>query len=151
MNQRIEKEELSKLIPQKRKMFLLDHITAWNLDDWTLESETPLSRDFMFYDSVSQSIPTWSCFELIAQSIAALTSIDCQLNGKALNMGMILSVSSMHFSLPALKPGQTAKVFVKRESEVDTIYSFAGSVFVDGVEAASGKLTVMEADASQIK
>lgn len=150
MNQLIEKAELSALIPHKGKMFLIDRITSWNLSDWTLTAETDLTDSFMFFDSESNTIPAWSTFELIAQSVAALTSIDCHLHGKPLSMGMILSVSSMHFSLPALTPGTTATITVKRESEVDQIYSFCGSVFIDGIEAASGKLTVMEGSPEQL-
>ena len=150
MNQLIEKAELATLIPHKGKMFLLDRITSWNLSDWTLTAQTDLTDSFMFFDSASGTIPTWASFELIAQSIAALTSIDCKLNGKPLSMGMILSVSSMHFSLPALKSGTTATISVRRESEVDRIFSFSGSLFIDGTEAASGKLTVMEGSPEQI-
>lgn len=145
MDQILEKEAVASLIPQKGRMSLIHRITSWDLSTWTLTSETKLSADFMFFDPETSTIPTWSSFELIAQSIAALTSIDCRLNGKPQNMGMILSVSSMHFSLPCFKSGQTAVVTVHRESEVDTIFSFTGTVTVDGIQAASGKITVMEA------
>ena len=144
MTQRIEKEALSALLPHKGKMFLLDRITSWNTDEWTLESETALSEQFMFYDAASGGVPAWAAFELMAQSVSALTSIDAKIHGFPVNMGMILSVAAMHFDRPLLAAGSTACVRVHRDAAVDNVYSFTGTLLIDGAVCASGKITVME-------
>lgn len=140
----IEKTELSTLLPHKGKMFLLDRVTAWDCEAWTLESETVLDEGFMFYDATSSGIPAWAVFELMAQSVSALTSIDARIHGLPTNMGMILSVTAMHFEQPLLATGSTATVRVHRDAAVDNVYSFSGIVYVGGAECAHGKITVME-------
>ena len=142
--QTIEKDALSALLPHKGRMFLLDRVTAWNCDDWTLESQTALTERFMFYDAASGGVPAWAAFELMAQSVSALTSIDAHLHGLPANMGMILSVAAMRFDRPLLFAPCTATVRVRRDAAVDSVYSFSGTLLVDGAECASGKITVME-------
>lgn len=141
---KINHEELKSLVPQKGKMFLLGEITDADWKNWKIESETRIAEDFMFYDVQSGFVPNYACFELVAQTIAALTGLYCRENHLPANMGMILSVSNFHFNFDFLEPGSVVKAKAVREAEMDNIYSFSAELFVDGHPAGGGKLTVME-------
>lgn len=141
---KINHEELKALVPQKGKMFLLGEVTNADWQNWKIESETKITEDFMFYDKSLGGAPNYACFELVAQTIAALTGLYCRENNLPANMGMILSVSNFHFSFDFLEPGSVVKAKAIREAEMDNIYSFSAELFVDGHPSGGGKLTVME-------
>ena len=140
----IEKDELITLVPHKGKMFLIDRITACDIDAWTVCSETSVHDTCLFYDKSIEGIPNYVCFELAAQTISALTGIVIREKKLPVNMGFILSVSALKFSLPVVKTGQTIAIKAQRTGEVDNVYAFEASVAVDGNSIGSGKLTVLE-------
>ena len=142
----IEHEELSKLVPQKGKMFLLGRITDAQPEKWTIESETEITPDFMFYEKNIDGCPTYVCFELIAQTIAALTGLNAQKASNSSKMGFILSVSNLHFDFDIIKSGESVRVKSTREDVDDNIFSFSAEIFVDGKFGGKGKLTVMEVE-----
>ena len=140
----IEHEELSQLVPHRGKMFIIDRITNASVDDWSIESETKITDDFMFFDKMEGGVPNYACFEIIAQTISALTGLYMREKGLKPNMGFILSVSSLNFGFDFLKSGQTICARAVRETALDNVYSFHAQLFVDGNEAGSGNLTVIE-------
>ncbi len=140
----IEHEELSTLVPHKGKMFIIDRISDAKPDEWIIESETKITDGFMFYEKSVDGAPNYACFEIIAQTISALTGLYAREHGLPPNMGFILSVSNLHFDFDVVKSGQTVKVRAAREAKVDNVYSFTAELFVEGKPSGSGKLTVME-------
>lgn len=140
----IEHEELSKLIPHKGKMFIIDRISSVDWQNWKIESETKITEDFMFFDKNAGGVPDYACFEMAAQTISALTGINMRETNLPPEMGMILSVSNLHFDFDKIVSGQVVKVAASRDAVVDRVYSFEVKFFLDGKEAGSGKLTVME-------
>ncbi len=140
----IEKDELSTLVPHRGKMFIIERITDWDAQNWNITSETKISPDFMFYDEKLQAVPNYACFEIIAQTISALTGLYARENGLPPNMGFILSVSNLHFEFDSIKEGQIVTAKAHREAAVDNVYSFTAELLLDGKPAGSGKLTVME-------
>jgi len=140
----IEHDELSALVPHKGKMFIIDRISDSNPNAWTIESQTKITRNFMFYDEKLDAAPNYACFEIIAQTISALTGLYARENGLPPNMGFILSVSNLHFEFDSIKEGQVVTARAKREATVDNVYSFTAELLLDGNPAGSGKLTVME-------
>ena len=141
----IEHEELAALVPHKGKMFIIGKITDAKPNDWIIESETKITEDFMFYEKSVGGAPNYACFEIIAQTISALTGLYARENHLPPNMGFILSVSNLSFDFDVIKAGQTVKAKAVREAVVDTVYSFKAEIFVDGIASGSGKVTVMEA------
>ena len=141
----IEHDELSALVPHKGKMFIINRITDSNPNEWTIESQTKITRNFMFYDEKLDAAPNYACFEIIAQTISALTGLYARENGLPPKMGFILSVSNLHFEFDSIKEGQVVTARAKREATVDNVYSFTAELLLDGNPAGSGKLTVMEA------
>lgn len=140
----IEKDELSTLVPHRGKMFIIDRITDWDAQSWNITSETKIGTDFMFYDEKLDAAPNYACFEIIAQTISALTGIYARENNLPPNMGFILSVSNLHFEFDSIKEGQVVTALAHREAAVDNVYSFTAELLLDGKPAGSGKLTVME-------
>lgn len=140
----IEKPELSTLVPHRGKMFIIDRITDWDAQNWKITSETKITDGFMFFDKNLGAVPNYAVFEMIAQTASALTGIFARENNLPPNMGMILSVSNMNLEFDSIKPGQSVTVKAFRDSDVGNVYSFDATVFIDGKEAGSGKLTVME-------
>lgn len=141
----IEHEELSTLVPHKGKMFIIDRIKNAEPNDWIIESETKITENFMFYDKNIAAVPNYACFEIIAQTVAALTGLYARENNLPPNMGFILSVSNLNFDFDAIKAGQTVRAKAVREPAVENVHSFRAEIFLDEKEAGSGKLTVMEA------
>ncbi|MBQ0051789.1 MAG: 3-hydroxylacyl-ACP dehydratase [Treponema sp.] len=141
----IEHEELGTLIPHKGKMFLVERITEADAENWKIQSETKITENFMFYDKNLDAVPNYACFEIIAQTISALTGLYVREKGLPPNIGFILSVSNLKFDFDSIKPGQVVGVKAEREAEMDNVHSFTATVLLDGKEAGRGKLTVMEA------
>ena len=73
--QNVPAEELINLLPHKGKMFLLDHLTQHDTVARTLESESLVTKNHIFYDEALDGIPSHVAFELIAQSISALSGV----------------------------------------------------------------------------
>ena len=140
----IEREELAEFVPHRGKMFIIDRIVDASTSDWTIESETKITPDFVFFDERAGGVPNYVCFEIAAQTISALTGLYTREKGLEPNMGFILSVSDMHFDFDVLKSGQTVRAKAVREAALDTVHSFRATLFVDGTEAGCGKLTVVE-------
>lgn len=140
----IEHEELATLVPHKGKMFIIDRITQAQAKDWIIESETKITPNFMFYDKSLDAVPNYACFEIIAQTVSALTGLYARENNLPPNMGFILSVSNLHFDFDSLSDGDLIQAKAMREAVVDNVYSFRAELFVNGKEAGGGKLTVME-------
>ena len=141
---RIEHEELATLVPHSGKMFIIGRICEANASEWRIESETKITPDFMFYEKSVDGTPNYACFEIIAQTVAALTGLYSRENGLPPNIGFILSVSNLNFGFDVIKSGTVVRVSAVRESEMDNVHSFRAEIFLDGERSGSGKLTVME-------
>ena len=141
----IEHEELATLVPHRGKMFIIDRITDAKVDEWIIESETKITENFMFYDKNANGVPNYACFEIIAQTVAALTGLYARENNLPPNIGFILSVTNLKFDFDLIKPGETVKVKALRDAVVENMHSFQAEVYLNEKLSASGKLTVMEA------
>jgi len=141
---KFDHEELSTLVPHKGKMFIIDRITEAQPNEWIIESETDINENFMFFDKELNAVPNYACFEIIAQTVSALTGLYARVNNLPPNMGFILSVSNLHFDFDKMVPGQVIKAKAVREAVVENVYSFTAELFLDNKPAGGGKLTVME-------
>ncbi|MBQ4379123.1 MAG: hypothetical protein II821_08015 [Treponema sp.] len=142
----IEHEELSKILPHKGKMFIIGRITNANPAEWTIESETEITPDFMFYDKNAGGAPNYACFEIVAQTIAALTGLIARESAATPKMGFILSVSNLHFDFDIIKSGEKVKVRTFRDSQVENVYSVKAEIYIDDKFSGEGKITAMVAE-----
>ena len=140
----IEHEELLTLVPHRGKMFIIDRIKGAWASEWFIESETRITKDFMFYDASCGGVPNYACFEIVAQTVSALTGLYARENGLPPNMGFILSVSNLNFDFDLLTEGDVVRAKAVREAVIDNVYSFRAEIFVNDKAAGGGKLTVME-------
>jgi len=139
----IDTQELLTLIPHRGRMFLLSRIISWDTEKHFLTAEYDITGDCLFYREELKGVPAWAGFELIAQSISALSGLNERVKGNDPLFGFILSVSELFLRIPVLKG--TVRIVVEEDTVINNVYSFRGVVFCDQAEAVSAKLTVMEA------
>ena len=141
----INLEELKTIIPHRGKMLLLNRIIDYNTDG-TLKAEYDITENCLFYDPALQGVPAFVGFELIAQSVSALSGIRDRERGKKPSIGFILSVPTMQIHIPVLKTGSTADIRVRQCDLTEMIYTFEGEVYIEDKQVLKGKLMVMEID-----
>lgn len=141
---KIDRDELMTLVPHRGKMFLIDRITDADVEQWSISSETEITDSFLFFDSSIGAVPNYVCFEIVAQTVSALTGLYAREHNLPPNMGFILSVSAFHFDFASVRSGHVVKVCAVRDVQVNSVYSFSSRIFIDGTECGGGKLTVME-------
>jgi predicted hotdog family 3-hydroxylacyl-ACP dehydratase len=147
MEKAIDREELLTLVPHKGSMFLLSRIVSCDLQKHSLVCEYDITEEGLFYKEDLKGIPSWVGFELMAQSISALSGLRGRNDGRPPCYGFILSVSDMALHIPVL--AGTVRIEVEEETVVDLVYAFRCRVFPvasGGASAVEAKLTVMEAE-----
>ena len=138
----IDTEELAALVPHKGKMFLLSRIASWDPAKHSLTAEFDITRDCLFFKNDLGGIPAWAGFELMAQSISALSGLVGREKGLPPQYGFILSLSEMILHAPVLSG--TVSIVSEEETVMDNVYSFRSCVYTGTAKAVSAKLTVME-------
>jgi predicted hotdog family 3-hydroxylacyl-ACP dehydratase len=142
----IEKEELLSLIPHRGRMLLLDGVKWYNLQEQSLEAESRITEDCLFYDSAAAGIPAWVGFEFLAQAVSALTGIGCRERGEPSKIGFILGVSQVQIRYPFFKTGSIIAIKVKEIERMASLSVFFGEIFLEDEKVLEGKLTVMDVD-----
>jgi predicted hotdog family 3-hydroxylacyl-ACP dehydratase len=148
----IHQEELFTLIPHKGNIVLLSRLVSWDTEKHVLCSEYDITEGCMFYDLVLGGVPSWVAFELMAQSISALSGLIGREMGRSPRIGLILSVSGMEMHLPVFKTGSTALIEIREECQIDMVFTFNCKVSLregsspDHSLSSSAKLTVMEVE-----
>jgi len=145
----IEKEELQTLIPHTGKMLLLDRIIDYDIEN-SIRAQYNITKNCIFYDSILDGVPSWAGFEFIAQAISALTGIRKREKSEKPNIGFILSIPSMRMEIPLFKIGNSLEICAQEFDCTDTIYTFDGTIFIEGKKVIEGKLMVMETNDEKI-
>jgi predicted hotdog family 3-hydroxylacyl-ACP dehydratase len=143
---RIDRDELSTLLPHKGKMFLLSRITDYDIKKRTLTAEYDVSEDCIFYDSGLGGIPAWASFEFMAQCVSALSGLAGREHGEPPKPGFILSISALEVMVPVLKAGATVIINIVEDMRMDMVFTFDCTAFIGEEPAASVKLTVMDVE-----
>ncbi len=145
----IEKQELLELLPHKGKMHLLSRLTDYDLDRKTVAAETDVKEDFIFFEEELNGVPDWAVFEIMAQSISALTGIICRRNNVPPLAGCILSISGFTLDGKPFPEGSTVSVrseedFYDAQSGVYRYKSVAWCSSRPEEPCATATLTVMQ-------
>ena len=74
--QSLSRLEIEKLIPHKGKMLLVTRVKNHNSREHTISTEFDVTQDCIFYSEKISGIPSWSVFEIMAQGISVLASIE---------------------------------------------------------------------------
>ena len=147
----IEKDEVLSLVPHRNRMFLLDRVTTYDLEEYSIEAEYTITEDCLFYDPAIGGVPAWVSFEFIAQAISVLFGLTRRRMGKEPKLGFIMSVSSMKIGIPLIKTGSTVELKVKEINRMGLVYSFECSALLDGRTFLEGKLTAMDVEEEKME
>lgn len=150
-DQRIEKDQLLNCLPHRDEMFLLTRATRWDVVARTITCEYEITKDCIFYEEDSDGIPSWVGFELLAQTICALTGIEFTQKGLEPPPGMILSVSNFKAEKPYLNAGVTCVMDIKEDfcDKEAMTYCYDCNLYENTLSDApviTAKITVMETE-----
>ena len=144
----IEKDQLKEMIPQKGKMFLLDRVTSYSLEDNELTSQVEIKDSNIFYRPEIKGIPSWAVFEMMAQSIAALSSIKKIKEKDPVEPlpGVILTLSKFKAEINTFSSEKTITIKVKENFNSDGLCCYDCIAFTDENKNLSVKtqITAME-------
>jgi len=134
--------QLQTLLPHRRKMFLLSRVLSWDFEKGLLKAEYDIGEGGLFFDKALGGMPAWAGFELMAQSISALSGLRRRARGENPLFGFILSVSELVVHVPVLRG--TAAIEIEEDTVLDNVASFRCRVLQAGEEGVGAKLTIME-------
>lgn len=149
LSQNVPREKLIELVPHKSKMFLLDHIVHHDTVARSLETVSLITEENIFYDEEIGGVPSYVAFELIAQSISALSGVTGYEIGCKPKPGFLLSLINYSASVPFFKAGTSICVKIKKVDEMENILTYYGEAFSSEnseTPAVSTTVTVMETD-----
>jgi predicted hotdog family 3-hydroxylacyl-ACP dehydratase len=143
------KDLVSELVPHKGKMFLLDRIRDYDLNEKSITTEIDITRDNLFYEEELGGVPVWVAFEYMAQSVSALSGIYGRSKGEKPKTGFILSVNGFKADVPVFKQGETVVVNVQEKIRVDQAVTFDGVAMVGNKVVVTAKINTVEVDDSK--
>jgi predicted hotdog family 3-hydroxylacyl-ACP dehydratase len=143
------KDLVSELVPHKGKMFLLDRIRDYDLQEISVTTEIDITRDNLFYEEELGGVPVWVAFEYMAQSVSALSGIYGRSKGEKPKTGFILSVNGFKADVPVFKQGETVVVNVQEKIRVDQAVTFDGVAMVGNKVVVTAKINTVEVDDSK--
>lgn len=147
--QNVPSEKLIELLPHKSKMFLLDHLVQHDTTARTLESISLIEKENIFYDEEIGGVPSYVAFELIAQSISALSGVTGYEISRKPKPGFLLSLINYSANVPFFKAGTSIHVKIKKVDEIENILTYYGEAFYSEnpeTPAVSTTVTVMETE-----
>ena len=145
----IGENEIAEYLPHRGKMLLLSRITDYDMEKRIITSEYDITKDCIFYEKEGDGIPSWVSFELMAQTICALTGIAHKLFGRKILPGMILSVTNFKTKTEWLKCGTTVKMTMTEDyrDDEDSLYNYIGELWTaenTGEPAVTAKISAIE-------
>lgn len=140
------REKLSRLVPHRGKMLLLDRIVSADLEQVQIATEVDISDRCMFFAESFGGVPVWIAFEYMAQSVSALTGLFGLQTGTLPRMGFILSVTNFCADESVFLQGTTVRVEVRQTLRVDMTVTFEGKVLVGGKVIARATINACEVD-----
>ncbi len=143
----VEKEALHKILPQKARMALIDRILSADSTERTVVSEAEITADNLFFNEKMQGVPSFVCFEMIAQTIAAGAALFA--HGEGTKAGMVLSVNDFQATIPCFSAGDVLRIEVREDYAAEPIFRYAGTVRCGTDVVASAQITVAQADFEQ--
>lgn len=145
----IGENEIAEYLPHRGKMLLLSRIIDYDMDKRIITGEYDITKECIFYEKEGDGIPSWVSFELMAQTVCALTGIAHKLFGRKILPGMILSVTAFKTGLEWLKAGKTVRMTMTEDYRDDesALYNYIGELFVVGEDerpAVTAKISAIE-------
>lgn len=139
------KEAVGALVPHKRSMLLLDGICSFDRKALCATSLMVVKKDNIFYDRGLAGIPSYVCFELMAQTISAYDFLmhDGEEQKNIPKIGFILGVNDLVLAKPFLALEKRVETTIWQDCAIGgAMYAFKGRSIVDHQEVASATLMV---------
>lgn len=145
----ITENEIEEYLPHRGKMLLLSRITDYDMERRIITGEYDITEECIFYEREGDGLPSWVSFELMAQTICALTGIAHKLFGRKILPGMILSVTNFKTKTDWLKCGTTVRMKMTEDyrDDEDSLYNYIGELWTaeNGDEpAVTAKISAIE-------
>lgn len=145
----ISENEIADYLPHRGKMLLLSRITNYDMEKRIITGEYDITENCIFYEKEGDGIPSWVSFELMAQTVCALTGIAHKLFGRKVLPGMILSVTGFKTGREWLKAGETVRMTMTEDYRDDesALYNYIGELYVVGEDekpAVTAKISAIE-------
>ena len=149
LSQRIEHDELINLLPHKGKMFLLSRVISYDIKTYSITTEYDISKECIFYEPENDGVPCWVAFELMAQSISAMSGIAHHIRGDSPLPGVILSVVGFDSSVSYFKNNTTVRISVSQDfmDEATRVSRYICRLYTspdDEAPSVTANLSVME-------
>lgn len=145
--QQVSAEELYSLIPHRGKMVLLSRITSHDTVRNRIVSEYDVTENCILYDEELKAVPVWAGFEMMAQSISALSTIQQVSAGGADTPapGVILSVSGFESTVAGISAGKTVELRVYEGYRDGNVCRYDCEMYEKGLSepVATTAITVM--------
>jgi len=149
--QLIEKDELLSLVPHRGCMFLISRVHKYDLEEFSLEGEYVISGDCIFFDKEAGGVPAWAGLEFMAQAVSVLVGLWRRERGEDIRLGFLVSMSSVKILNSIFELGEILELKVKLINQIDTVYTFDGSVSLDGITVLQGKMTMLDVDEEKMQ
>ena len=138
----MSKEELSKILPHKEPMILIDDIIGYSLDEKWLKSAVTINENDMFYNKEIQGTDSVVGIEYMAQTIGCYAFY--RNNQQEPKIGYLLGTRLYNNTLEKFELGKTYYILVK-EVFVAEISSFECFIYNDkNEEVASATINVYQ-------
>ncbi|MBO7420210.1 MAG: 3-hydroxylacyl-ACP dehydratase [Spirochaetaceae bacterium] len=149
LSQRIEHDELINLLPHKGKMFLLSRVISYDIKSYSITTEYDIKKECIFYEPENDGVPCWVAFELMAQSISAMSGIAHHIRGDSPLPGVILSVVGFDSSVSYFKNNTTVRISVSQDfmDEATRVSRYICRLYTspdDETPSVTANLSVME-------
>ena len=149
LSQRIEHDELINLLPHKGKMFLLSRVISYDIKSYSITTEYDIKKECIFHEPENDGVPCWVAFELMAQSISAMSGIAHHIRGDSPLPGVILSVVGFDSSVSYFKNNTTVRISVSQDfmDEATRVSRYICRLYTspdDETPSVTANLSVME-------
>jgi len=143
------KDYLSKILPHKVPMILIDDIVGYSIEEKWLKSCVTIREDSLFYDSGINGIESAVGIEYMAQTIGCYAYFRKELEEP--QIGFLLGTRLYNSAIKTFELGKTYYILVK-EVFVAEIYSFDCFIYNEtGDEIASATINVYQNEEKNIK
>lgn len=137
--------DLTKILPHKPPMILIDDILDYNLEEKTLTAIVKITEDKLFFDKLNNGISSIAGIEFMAQTIGCYAYF--RNNCKPPKIGFLLGSRLFNNALSFFKNGEIYKIKVNEIFSDNQIVAFDCIMYnMQDEEIASATINVYQAD-----
>lgn len=138
-------EALHRFLPHRGKMLLISRVLSYDVARHSVITEYDVGPECIFFDESAGGVPSWAGFEMMAQSISIISSLERFYNGtlEQAKPGVILSVNGFS-AAERLLPAVAVQIAVREDLRQDDVYRYECELRAGEKQLCTGVITVME-------